>query len=111
MHFVFFLRRVTLKIEQDKLDLFNKYIDNVSDEHSEYIETLLDLYSGDFKRDSFTQALLDEYDNVMDAMDELNEISNYDVLANFRNALEEVRKVYGEHDIEHYLNLLKNGEF
>lgn len=100
-----------MKIEPDKLDIFEKYVYVISDEHSEYIELLLNLYRGDFQRDCFTKALLDEYDNVMDAMDEYNEDNNYDVLANFRNALEEVRKVYGEHDIEHYLNLLKNGEF
>ena len=100
-----------LKIEQDKLDLFNKYVDTVSDEHSEYIETLLSLYRSDFEKDCFTQALLDEYDNVMDAMDEYNIVSNYDILYKFKNALEEVRKVYGEHDIEHYLNLLKSGDF
>lgn len=111
MHFVFFLRRVTLKIEQDKLDLFDKYVYSVSDEHSEYIDMLLNLYKGDFQKECFTQALLDEYDNVMDAMEEHEEVTNYDVLYNFKNAFDEVRKVYGEHDIEHYLNLLKNGEF
>jgi hypothetical protein len=100
---------VTLKIEQDKLDLFNKYVYACSDEHTEYIDLLIRIYEGDFRKDCFTQALLDEYDNVMDIMDEYNEDNNYAVLYNFKNALEEVRKVYGEHDIEHYLTLFKNG--
>lgn len=98
-----------LKIEQDKLDLFNKYVYDCSDEHTEYIDYLIRIYRSDFRKDCFTQALLDEYDNVVDAIEEREEDENFVLLYKFNEIVKKLREIYGEHDIEHYLTLFKNG--
>lgn len=95
-------------IEQDKLDLFEEYTIKCSDEHSEYIEYLVRIYESDFRKDCFTQALLDEYDTVLDIMEERKENENYALLYKFNDVVNKLRAVYGEHDIDYYLNLFKN---
>lgn len=99
-----------LKLTTEESDLLDQYIDEICDEHSEYIERLLGIYHSDFRSDFITQALKDQIPNIKDALEEYEIDKEEELLDEFIAIVHKVREFTGStHDsITQYIHELKS---
>ncbi len=86
-----------LKLSTEEYDLIDQYIEEICDEHSEYIERLVKIYDSDFRSDIFTKALKDQIPNIQDALEERKADKDNDLLDDFLTIVNQVRQFTGSH--------------
>lgn len=99
-----------LKLSTEEYDLIDQYIEEIYDEHSEYVERLLKIYDSDFRSDFITKALKDQIQNIQDALEEYEADKDSALLKDFLSIVSQVRQFTGsQHDsIAQYISELES---